>query len=137
MGGTRCIWLRIGAETSGEEGGSCEHSTGILSYIKGAEFGDQLRNFQNLKDILLWSVDRSVSQTDRTLTTLAHHINPQYTVTTERQSARYKRQLQQSGRRKHLEMSLTNYKHVRADIRASTLRFAVLPQRIISIRTHT
>jgi len=108
MGGTRCIWLRIGAETSGEGGGSCEHGIGILSYIKCAEFGDQLRNFQNLKDILLWSVDRSVSQTVRqtdrqtALTTLAHHINPQYTVTNERQSAPYKRQLQQNGRQKNI-----------------------------------
>jgi hypothetical protein len=33
--------------------GSCEHGTGLLGYIKCAEFGDQFRNFQLLKDVLL------------------------------------------------------------------------------------
>jgi len=94
-------------------GVSCELGTGILGYTKCAQLDDQLRNFQILKDFLLWSVGRSVNQadrqTDRTLTTFAHHINTENTVTTERQSMPYKWQLHQNGRqKKHFINYITN-----------------------------
>jgi hypothetical protein len=65
-------------------------------------------------------------QTDRTLTTFAHHINTEYTVITERQSTHYKQQLHQNWRQKTFRIIINNYKHVGADIRACTQRFAIL-----------
>jgi hypothetical protein len=85
--GTRCIWLRIGAETSEGGGGYCEYGTGILGYIKSAEFGDQLSNFQILKDFLLWSV----RQTDR-------EIDRQKYIKTDSQTDRLRESDRQTGR---------------------------------------
>ena len=51
-----------GRDKWGRGGGSCEHVTEILGYIKCAQRGDQLRNFQNLKDFLLRSVGQSFSR---------------------------------------------------------------------------